>query len=1063
MSIILAITVSVKRYSKSVRRLSVVTQEPSDRLLLKDYFHRKREGLFPYITLLIAISLASCNVDKENNTSQLQKVAGNEEVARYMQAFEGRGDLSDNSQPTPPHEALAGFQYPNDLALDLLLSEPEIYQPLEINFDHRGRLWVVQYNQYPYPEGLKVASIDHHLRIQFDKIPEPPPAGVQGADKITFFEDTDGDGTYDKATDAITGLNIATSVTFGRGNLWVLNPPYLLAYPDPDGDGLPNDSPVVHLKGFGLEDTHAVANSLCWGPDGWLYGAQGSTTTANISSAVSKNVSFLGQAIWRYHPDTQVFEIFGEGGGNTFDVEIDAKGRIYSGDNGTDRGQYYKQGAYYTKNWGKHGALTNPYAFGYLPNMKLEGDKKRFTHAWIKYEGGSLPDRYHGNMIAINPLQSYVQLTRLEAVGSTFGNVDEARILETEDPWFRPVDIKAGPDGAVYLADWYDSRLSHVDPRDTWHKATGRIYRLRNKQNTEIPTNFDLSTYSNEKLISLLSHPNKWFRQQALRQFGDRKDPSVIPQLMPLLASTNGQTALEALWTIHLNGGFHDTVAVKTLHHVDPYVRMWGVRLLGDARKVSLTLSAQLAQLASREPHPEVRSQLASTAKRLPGNDALPIIRNLLKHDEDVDDPDNPLLIWWALESKAESDREAVLALFKDPALWHCPMVQQTILQRLMQRYTMAGGPENFAACARLLAMAPAAEQAKPLLDGLQEGLRGQDVTTLPPQLVKALQPYQAAFGEGSLALSLRQGEPQAIENALAMIADEQTNISERLSYIRLLGEINQPTSVPVLLNIMESNQSSGALRQAALQALQRYDHAEIGERVAQAYPDRLRADPDVQAAALTLFASRAAWAHQLLNAIDYSKRISKEDVPVQMVRQLKLLNDPAIIEAVDRLWPDVQLATTAEKNEAIMKVIQLVQSGTGNAPAGRPIYQSRCGSCHKLFDEGGNLGPELTGYDRGNLNDLLLNIIDPNADIREGYVNYHITTTDGRTLVGTITARSGSTLTIQPPAGESITLHTDRIKEMQAQPNSLMPERLLDGLTDQQMRDLFAYLMQDH
>src|SRR5690606_32465169 len=104
----------------------------------------------------------------------------------------------------------------------------------------------------------------------------------------------DGDGTYDKGTDAITGLNIATGVVLGRNKIWVLNPPYLLAYPDREGDGIPDGDPEVHLEGFGLEDTHAVANSLRWGPDGWLYGAQGSTTTADINSEVSKNVSFLG-------------------------------------------------------------------------------------------------------------------------------------------------------------------------------------------------------------------------------------------------------------------------------------------------------------------------------------------------------------------------------------------------------------------------------------------------------------------------------------------------------------------------------------------------------------------------------------------------------------------------------------------------------------------------------------------------------------------------------------------------------------------------------------------------
>ncbi|MEQ9441786.1 MAG: HEAT repeat domain-containing protein [Cyclobacteriaceae bacterium] len=1022
--------------------------------------------IYGYIIFLIAISLSGCSTSRDNPATNLEDVAANEEVARYMQSFEGRGALADNSQPTAPQDALTSFRYPDDLALDLVLSEPMVHQPLDLSFDHRGRMWVVQYNQYPYPEGLKVTSIDNHLRVKFDKTLEPPPAGTPGADKITIFEDTNGDGTYDQATDAITGLNIATSVTLGRGRIWVLSPPYLLAYPD--GDGLPDGEPVVHLEGFGLEDTHAVANSLRWGPDGWLYGAQGSTTTAKINSSVSKNVSFQGQAIWRYHPKSHIFEIFAEGGGNTFDIEIDAKGRIYSGDNGTDRGQYYKQGGYYVKNWGKHGALTNPYAFGYLPNMDLDGDKKRFTHAWIKYEGGSLPEHYQGKMIAINPLQSYVQLTRLEPTGSTFANVDEERILETDDHWFRPVDIKTGPDGAIYLADWYDSRLSHVDPRDTWHKSSGRIYRLHSKDHKISVPAFDLSTYSDEQLIEVLSHPNKWFRQQALRQFGDRNHPSAIPQLRQLLTSKTGQVALEALWALNLSGGFSDSVAITALQHPDPFVRMWGVRLLGDDLAVSSATSAQLAQLAFREPHPEVRSQLACTAKRLPGSDAIPIIKNLLMNHNDADDPDIPLLIWWALESKVESDREAVLGMFEEDGLWEQTTVQETILGRLMQRYIMAGGSKNSTIAARLLAMAPSPTQARVLMNGLQEGLRGRDVAELSPALVKALQPYQDIFKEESLVLALRQGQSSAITKALAIMADEQAPIGQRLAYIRIMGEINQPEAVPVLLKIMESNQSSGALRQAALQALPRYNTAEIGERVVKAYPNKLRADPDVRMAALALFATRSSWAHQLLDAIDGKKEItrtsiartiSQDDVPEPIVRRLALLGDPAIDTAAERLWPGVRAATSTEKNERMTQVSQLLKSGSGNPSVGHSIYQNRCGSCHRLFDEGGNIGPDLTGYDRSNIDDLLLNIVDPNADIREGYVNYHITTQDDRTLVGTLVNRSDETITLQPPVGDVITLSTDQIKDLQAQSVSLMPERLLEGMTDQQVRDLFSYL----
>lgn len=433
-----------------------------------------------YILSLIAVVFA-CNINKETTTRTIADVAANEDVARYMDAFKGLGALTDSTRPTQPQKALSRFRYPDDLILDLVLSEPEVVQPVELSFDHRGRLWVVQYHQYPYPQGLKVTSVDNFLRVQFDKTPAAPPMGLSGADKISIFEDTDGNGTYDKSTDAIKGLNIATSVTIGRGKIWVLNPPYLLAFDDSDGDGIPKGDPVVHLSGFGLEDTHAVANSLRWGPDGWLYGAQGSTTTANISSAVSKNIAFSGQVIWRYNVDTKVFEVFAEGGGNTFNIEFDSKGRLYSGNNNADRGPQFKQGGYYPRSLGKHGPYTNPYTFGNLENMQLQGENVRFTHSLIKYEGAHLPERYQGKMIALNPLLNFVQMTRFEPNGSTFKNIDEQKIIETDDRWFRPVNIVAGPDGAVYIADWYDSRLSHVDPRDTWHKSSGRVYRLRAK------------------------------------------------------------------------------------------------------------------------------------------------------------------------------------------------------------------------------------------------------------------------------------------------------------------------------------------------------------------------------------------------------------------------------------------------------------------------------------------------------------------------------------------------------------------------------------------------------
>lgn len=236
--------------------------------------------------------------------------AGNEQVAEIMRTRPGRGALQDGSKPTPAAEAVKKFTVREGFEIELVASEPEVAQPLYMNFDRRGRLWVVQYLQYQFPAGLKITRYDNHLRAQFDQMPKPPPNHFPGADRITVFEDTDGDGDYDTHKDVITGLSITSSVAIGGGGIWVLQPPYLLFYPDADGDDVPDGDPEMHLEGFGLEDTHSVANSLDWGPDGWLYAANGSTTTGNVSSAVTKNVKWQGQNIWRYHPKTKVFEIY---------------------------------------------------------------------------------------------------------------------------------------------------------------------------------------------------------------------------------------------------------------------------------------------------------------------------------------------------------------------------------------------------------------------------------------------------------------------------------------------------------------------------------------------------------------------------------------------------------------------------------------------------------------------------------------------------------------------------------------------------------------------------------
>ncbi|HRQ90905.1 MAG TPA: dehydrogenase, partial [Bacteroidia bacterium] len=396
--------------------------------------------------------------DKANESKTA--VAGSDQARDVIRGFAGRGALADGSEPTAVDKAMADFRLREGIAVDLVAAEPDVEQPLFLTWDSRGRLWAVLYRQYQFPAGLKIVEYDNHLRARFDKIPLPPPKGETGQDIVRVFEDRDGDGTYESHKDVITGLNIATSVAVGAGGIWVANPPYLLFYPDADGDDVPDGEPVVKLSGFGIEDTHAVMNSLVWGPDGWLYGANGSTTTGKVvDPSTGQPVEWQGQMVWRFHPATERFEIYAEGGGNTFSLEIDSTGQVFSGTNGgKSRGMFYPQGSYGVKSWGKHGPLTNPYAFGYFEHMRHEGDERRFPQAFAICEGGLFGDDIEGRVIAPNALHNLVWSSRLERDGSAYRTVDEENLLESPDRWFRPVCAGIGPDGAIYLADWYDSR-----------------------------------------------------------------------------------------------------------------------------------------------------------------------------------------------------------------------------------------------------------------------------------------------------------------------------------------------------------------------------------------------------------------------------------------------------------------------------------------------------------------------------------------------------------------------------------------------------------------------------
>ncbi|MFP6899352.1 MAG: PVC-type heme-binding CxxCH protein, partial [Opitutales bacterium] len=879
----------------------------------------------------------------------------------------GRAEKLTRGDKLSPEESFAKMRVPDDLQVELLLHEPLVAQPTHLSFDERGRLWVAQYRQYPYPAGLKMISRDRYYRSRYDKIPPAPPNHVKGADLISIHEDVDGDGRYDKHKVFQDGLNLANAALPGRGGVWVMNIPYLLFYADADFDDVPDGPPVVHLQGFGLEDTHAVANGLTWGMDGWLYGVQGSTNTCRITRPgldppETEGLYYRGCMTWRYHPETRRFEFFSEGGGNNFGLEVDADGRLFTGHNGGEtRGWHFLQGGRYLmqgRSPNKYGPPRHPYAFGDLPKMRSAQPIRRFTHFAAVAEGTAIPDRYQGHFFAVDPLHNFVMASGRSIEGSTFSTSDLTKALESDDFAFRPVYLTNAPDGSLLVADFYEHYVAHgqhyqsqIDP------DTGRVYRIRGK-GLPLEKDRDLSAKSTFELLALLEHPNKWHRHMAVRLLGERKDGKGQPGLRKLVEKGGDREALCALWAHYQAFGFDDELATFALSRKYPPLRLWAVRLacddlgfshkrpvaglrdsLGGRQDPKARLSPdffqRLLSQARVEPYAEVRSQMAASARRLPSDQALPLVHILLARNEDLDDPFLPLMLWWALDAQADHAREDLLALFEDPAFRKLPMVERHVLPRILRRFALQGRRQDLLACARLLRLATDKAEVAKFLEGFEIAYQGRSMEGLPQELVKEL----AKMGRSSLTLRLRLGEPKAMVEALTKVADRKTPEAERLALVRSLGELKKPSAVPVLLSLAFTEPpESTSLAQAALAALSAFPDESIGRQAAARLPTLRKG---LISPILELLLAREAWTKELL-ALMAQGKVSPASLPADIVQRLREHPDKSIREAASRLFTKAPEGSSNLREQAA-RIEGILAKRAGNPYAGEVTYAQRC------------------------------------------------------------------------------------------------------------------------
>jgi putative heme-binding domain-containing protein len=396
------------------------------------------------------------------------------------------------------------------------------------------------------------------------------------------------------------------------------------------------------------------------------------------------------------------------------------------------------------------------------------------------------------------------------------------------------------------------------------------------------------------------------------------------------------------------------------------------------------------------------------------------------------------------------------LQLFDAPDVWKLPLVRGTIVERLARRYAADNSDTAFVASSRLLQLAPSDEDKNLVVSGMLQGLAGRKLLEVPFPLIDPVANLFKSDGENPrvVELGLRMSAPEADSRALKIVASASAPIEDRVALVKCLGETRSTSDINALLALLGPKQPE-PLQLAALGALGYFDRVRISEAVLQAYP---RLTPAAQGRAIELLCTRRNWAVDLLMAID-AKVLPRAVLPLEQLQRMRDKGDKRIVQLVAKNWGRVQPATPLEKQGRITAVAQMLDRAPGNAASGRALFEKHCATCHKLHGEGNAVGPDLSGADRKNRELLARNIIDPSSIIREEFITHLATTTDGRVLTGLLAESNAQTVTILDAKNKRTTLSRSELEELRESDTSLMPDNLLDELSEQQIRDLFAYL----
>jgi putative membrane-bound dehydrogenase-like protein len=948
----------------------------------------------------------------------------------------------DNTKPSgqpylTPEESLRRLRVPDGFEVRIAAAEPAVINPIAFTVDEKGRLWVVECFEYP-------------KRTAKGKMPR---------DRIKVLESTRGDSVYDKVTVFAEGkdfprpFDLASGIEVGHGGVFLGAPPYLWFLQDTDGDGKADKFEIL-LEGFGSQDTHETLNTFHWGPDGRLYGLHGVFTQSAVRPTQADGpATRVNAAMWRYDVKAKKFEIFAEGTSNPWGVDWrNTDGQAILACCVIPHLYHMAPGGTYRR---QAGQSLNPYAYGEINEICDHTFHKEsgWAHAGlISLDTPLMPPEYRTSVIFGSIHGTSIKRNVLRPNGSTYTASRADDFLRSGDKNFRPLNLRWGPSGEIFVSDWHDQNPCHQAGADSWDYEHGRIYSIRTKGLRMAPAE-DLGKKSFAELLALLDDPNPYRYRTALRLLAERKRVSEAEKLAALNAPV--ADPLRKLWA--LKGLGIDPLPLDWKAFATPALRGFAVRFAGENAAVTDDyIGRVLVPLAEGEASPAVRRELASAAIHLAdGHDTRALLHALMGHAEDASDPAIPQLLWLAYERKLTASADAELTWLKENARRNA-LVTDTILPRTMRRLAATERPADLVACVGFIGGQPSGAVRRRSLEGLLRGLQGRQVAGPEGWTAVAAALGKDADGEvrrmaQELAVVFR--DAAAVRHALAVAADPGQPVAARRQAVRDVSLAKPPEGKQILLNLLASGGDTD-LRSEACRALSGYDGPEVSRTVLsgwKGYP------PVVRGEAVNLLAGRKEWAAQLLAAVA-DERVARTDLTNNTILRIAAYKDKGLDAQVRSAWGQIR-DTPAELNALIDKMRGQLGAGAGSFERGRKVFENQCSKCHKFEGNGHEVGPPLDGAGR-DIEYLLVNVLDPNRVVGAPYFLRLVTLKNGRIETGLLAAEDDKSLTLKGENDALKVLAKKDIEELTVQERSLMPEGLANNMTVQDFRDLVRYVM---